>query len=104
MPAGIADGTRDLARGSDATGRRKEGGRRIANTLQAHEAESFKAEVSSEEPAFFIKGAESLDWGMKNRLARIFNPKSRKTVMLVWWTWAASTEYRFWLSRQPTKE
>jgi len=32
--------------------------------------------------AFFLKGSNSYDWGMKNRLARIFNPKSGKTVML----------------------
>jgi putative autoinducer-2 (AI-2) aldolase len=32
--------------------------------------------------AFFLKGSNSLDWGMKNRLARIFNPSTGKTVML----------------------
>jgi putative autoinducer-2 (AI-2) aldolase len=31
---------------------------------------------------FFLKGSNSLDWGMKNRLARIFNPATAKTVML----------------------
>ncbi|MDD5284812.1 MAG: 3-hydroxy-5-phosphonooxypentane-2,4-dione thiolase [Desulfuromonadaceae bacterium] len=31
---------------------------------------------------FFLKGSNSYDWGMKNRLARIFNPDSGKTVML----------------------
>jgi len=31
---------------------------------------------------FFLKGAGSLDWGMKNRLARIFRPESGRTVML----------------------
>ncbi|HEY7304242.1 MAG TPA: 3-hydroxy-5-phosphonooxypentane-2,4-dione thiolase [Bryobacteraceae bacterium] len=31
---------------------------------------------------FYLKGANSLDWGMKNRLGRIFNPNSGKTVML----------------------
>jgi len=31
---------------------------------------------------FFLKGASSLDWGMKNRLSRIFNPQSGRTVML----------------------
>ena len=31
---------------------------------------------------FFLKGSNSLDWGMKNRLARIFNPESGRTVML----------------------
>ncbi len=31
---------------------------------------------------FFLKGCGSLDWGMKNRLARIFNPATGRTVML----------------------
>ena len=31
---------------------------------------------------FFLKGSNSLDWGMKNRLARIFNPATGRTVML----------------------
>jgi len=31
---------------------------------------------------FFLKGSNSLDWGMKNRLSRIFNPDSGRTVML----------------------
>jgi 3-hydroxy-5-phosphonooxypentane-2,4-dione thiolase len=31
---------------------------------------------------FFLKGAHSLDWGMKNRLSRIFRPDTGKTVML----------------------
>ena len=31
---------------------------------------------------FFLKGSGNYDWGMKNRLARIFDPASGKTVML----------------------
>ena len=31
---------------------------------------------------FFLKGSNALDWGMQNRLARIFNPSSGRTVML----------------------
>lgn len=31
---------------------------------------------------YFLKGSGSYDWGMKNRLARIFDPCSGKTVML----------------------
>jgi putative autoinducer-2 (AI-2) aldolase len=31
---------------------------------------------------FFLKGSNELDWGMKNRLASIFDPKSGRTVML----------------------
>ena len=38
--------------------------------------------VPMQSNAFFLKGSNSLDWGMKNRLARIFNPSTGKTVML----------------------
>jgi putative autoinducer-2 (AI-2) aldolase len=31
---------------------------------------------------FFLKGSNNYDWGMKNRLSRIFNPASGRTVML----------------------
>jgi putative autoinducer-2 (AI-2) aldolase len=33
-------------------------------------------------PGFFLRGSAHLDWGMKNRLARIFNPVDGCTVML----------------------
>ncbi len=39
-------------------------------------------DIPMETPGFFLKGAGNLDWGMKNRLARIFNPNSGRTVML----------------------
>ncbi len=42
----------------------------------------FYADVPAENYGFFLKGAGSLDWGMKNRLSRIFNPESGRTVML----------------------
>jgi len=38
--------------------------------------------VPQETQGFFLKGSGNLDWGMKNRLARIFNPASGRTVML----------------------
>jgi 3-hydroxy-5-phosphonooxypentane-2,4-dione thiolase len=31
---------------------------------------------------FFLKGSNALDWGMQNRLAKIFSPSSGRTVML----------------------
>ena len=43
---------------------------------------NFYADVPMATPGFFLKGAGSLDWGMKNRLARIFNPNTGRTVML----------------------
>ncbi len=46
------------------------------------EAKKFYTDKPQETEGFFLKGSNSLDWGMKNRLARIFNPKSGRTVML----------------------
>lgn len=43
---------------------------------------SYFEDVPVETRGFFLKGASSLDWGMKNRLARIFRPSSGRTVML----------------------
>ena len=39
-------------------------------------------DVPMDTRGFFLKGASALDWGMKNRLSRIFNPETGKTVML----------------------
>jgi putative autoinducer-2 (AI-2) aldolase len=49
---------------------------------QEDKAKDFKVGVPMETPGFFLKGAAHLDWGMKNRLSRIFNPKSGRTLML----------------------
>ena len=46
------------------------------------EAKKFYTDKPQVTEGFFLKGSNSLDWGMKNRLARIFNPKSGRTVML----------------------
>jgi len=46
------------------------------------EAKNYHTGIPQKSEAFFLKGANSLDWGMKNRLARIFNPESGRTVML----------------------
>ncbi|MCY3021461.1 MAG: 3-hydroxy-5-phosphonooxypentane-2,4-dione thiolase [Planctomycetota bacterium] len=42
----------------------------------------FHVSVPMETPGFFLRGSAHLDWGMKNRLSRIFNPKDGRTVML----------------------
>ena len=54
----------------------------MADTDAVKEAKKFYEDVPMETPGFFLKGAGSLDWGMKNRLARIFNPDTGRTVML----------------------
>lgn len=44
-------------------------------------AKQFYEDVPMETRGFFLKGAGALDWGMKNRLSRIFNPDTGRTVM-----------------------
>jgi putative autoinducer-2 (AI-2) aldolase len=46
------------------------------------EGKQYHTETPQTTEGFFLKGSNSLDWGMKNRLARIFNPKTGRTVML----------------------
>jgi len=46
------------------------------------DGKNYYLETPQQTSTFFLKGSNSLDWGMKNRLARIFNPASGKTVML----------------------
>lgn len=54
----------------------------MADTDDIKEAKNFYTDVPQETEGFFLKGSNSLDWGIKNRLARIFNPVSGRTVML----------------------
>jgi putative autoinducer-2 (AI-2) aldolase len=46
------------------------------------EAKKFYTDTPQKTEGFFLKGSNSLDWGMKNRLSRIFSPQSGRTVML----------------------
>ena len=46
------------------------------------EGKKYYTDVPQKTEGFFLKGSNSLDWGMKNRLSRIFNPESGRTVML----------------------
>src|SRR6202140_1870435 len=46
------------------------------------EGQRYQAGIAQTAPGFFLKGSHQLDWGMKNRLARTFNPKTGRTVML----------------------
>jgi 3-hydroxy-5-phosphonooxypentane-2,4-dione thiolase len=48
----------------------------------ANESKNFHTDTPQRSGDFFLKGFAHYDWGLKNRLARIFNPKSGRTVML----------------------
>ncbi len=46
------------------------------------EKKDFQTGVPMQTPGFFLRGSAHLDWGVKNRLSRIFNSKTGRTVML----------------------
>ena len=48
----------------------------------AHPEKSFYPDVPAVRTAIGVKGSGGYDWGMQNRLARIFQPASGRTVML----------------------
>jgi len=45
-------------------------------------ARDYGLDTPQKNQVYELKGANNYDWGMKDRLARIFNPASGKTVML----------------------
>ena len=49
---------------------------------ESQKEKEFYVDIPAKVEAFFLKGCNSVDWGMKNRLSRIFDPHSGKTVML----------------------
>jgi 3-hydroxy-5-phosphonooxypentane-2,4-dione thiolase len=54
----------------------------MADKDDIKEGKDFGVGIPAKNEPFFLKGAGALDWGMQNRLARIFNPQSGRTVML----------------------
>lgn len=46
------------------------------------DAKKYYSDIAQKTEGFFLKGSGSLEWGMKNRLSRIFNPDTGRTVML----------------------
>lgn len=54
----------------------------MPDTDGTSETRDYFPDVPARGEAFFLKGSHSLDWGLQNRLARIFRPASGRTVML----------------------
>ena len=54
----------------------------MAEVDHSEKEKNYYTNIPQRSEAFFLKGSNSLDWGMKNRLARIFSPRSGNTVML----------------------
>lgn len=54
----------------------------MADLDDLREGANFGLGVASQQQSFHVKGAENASWGMKDRLSRIFNPETGKSVML----------------------
>jgi len=54
----------------------------MADFDDTRESKNFYLDKPQESSVSYLKGSNSLDWGMKNRLARIFCPEDGRTVML----------------------
>lgn len=54
----------------------------MADNQSNQNAKEYYLDVAPADEGFFLKGASHCDWGLKSRLARLFNPLSGRTVML----------------------
>jgi putative autoinducer-2 (AI-2) aldolase len=54
----------------------------MADKDDLKETHDYHLGVPAENPGYGLRGCNSLDWGMKNRLASIFHPETNRTVML----------------------
>jgi len=54
----------------------------VADKDDFKETHDYHLNVPVKSPAFELRGSNSLDWGMKNRLSNIFDPETNRTVML----------------------
>jgi putative autoinducer-2 (AI-2) aldolase len=54
----------------------------MADTDNLQDGKNFHLDVPHINPSFDLKGSGSLEWGMKNRLARVFDPVDGRTLML----------------------
>jgi len=54
----------------------------VADTDDIRETKNYYLDIPARQEPFFLKGSGALDWGMQNRLARIFRKESGRTVML----------------------
>lgn len=54
----------------------------MADAVGNTESKDYGIGVPQKTEGFYLKGSGNLEWGMKDRLSRIFSPKSGRTVML----------------------
>jgi len=54
----------------------------MADLDNLKDTKDYHLETPAKTGSFHVKGAGALDWGMQNRMARVFRPGSGRTVML----------------------
>ena len=54
----------------------------MADIDDLNESDNYRADTPQKNEAFYLKGSGALDWGMQNRLSRVFKPETGRTVML----------------------
>ena len=54
----------------------------MADLDDVKDTKNYHLDVPAKAEPFFLKGSNALDWGMQNRLAKVFSPASGRTVML----------------------
>lgn len=54
----------------------------MADLDDIRDGDNFGLSTPADTSAFYLKGMNSMPWGIKNRMSRIFNRKSGRTVML----------------------
>jgi putative autoinducer-2 (AI-2) aldolase len=54
----------------------------MADIEGVKDTKNYHPEIPASHGGFHLKGAHQLDWGMRNRLSKIFRPSTGRTVML----------------------
>ena len=54
----------------------------MADNIGNKAAKDYHLDIPPVQEGFFVKGASHCDWGMKNRISRLFSPETGNTVML----------------------
>ena len=54
----------------------------MADLDDIRDGKTYGLGIAQAKQSYFLKGSNNLDWGMKDRLSRIFNPNDGRTVML----------------------
>ena len=54
----------------------------MADLDELKDTKEYYLDIPQKSEAFYLKGLNANDWGMQNRLARIFKPETGRTVML----------------------